>query len=85
MGYGYLRLDAMDPVEEVGDLAGDSVLRRRGQSVTDGDAEISLKGSCWLWTRWRESGSGARVASVNLSANSWSHSCLAPYLSTERG
>lgn len=30
MGYGYLLLDAIDPVEEVGDLAGDSVLRRRG-------------------------------------------------------
>lgn len=27
MGYGYLRLEAMEPVEEVGDLAGDSVLR----------------------------------------------------------
>lgn len=25
MGYGYLLLDAMDPVEEVGDLAGDNV------------------------------------------------------------
>lgn len=25
MGYGYLLLDAIDPVEEVGDLAGDSV------------------------------------------------------------
>lgn len=25
IGYGYLLLDAMDPVEEVGDLAGDSV------------------------------------------------------------
>lgn len=30
MGYGYLLLDAIDPVDEVGDLAGDSVLRRRG-------------------------------------------------------
>lgn len=30
MGYGYLLLDAMEPVDEVGDLAGDSVLRRRG-------------------------------------------------------
>lgn len=28
MGYGYLLLDAIDPVDEVGDLAGDSVLRR---------------------------------------------------------
>lgn len=27
MGYGYLLLDAMDPVDEVGDLAGDSVLK----------------------------------------------------------
>lgn len=25
MGYGYLLLDAIDPVDEVGDLAGDSV------------------------------------------------------------
>lgn len=31
MGYGYLLLDAIDPVEEVGDLAGDSVLRRTGK------------------------------------------------------
>lgn len=31
MGYGYLLLDAIDPVEEVGDLAGDSVLRRTGE------------------------------------------------------
>lgn len=30
MGYGYLLLDAIDPVEEFGDLAGDSVLRRTG-------------------------------------------------------
>lgn len=29
MGYGYLLLDAIDPVEEVGDLAGDSVLRKK--------------------------------------------------------
>lgn len=29
MGYGYLLLDAIDPVEEVGDLAGDSVLWKR--------------------------------------------------------
>lgn len=29
MGYGYLLLDAIDPVDEVGDLAGDRVLRRR--------------------------------------------------------
>lgn len=26
IGYGYLLLDAIDPVDEVGDLAGDSVL-----------------------------------------------------------
>lgn len=31
MGYGYLLLDAIDPVDEVGDLAGDSVLRKRGR------------------------------------------------------
>lgn len=29
MGQGYLRLEAMEPVEEVGDLAGDSVLREQ--------------------------------------------------------
>lgn len=29
MGYGYLLLDAIDPVEEVGDLAGDNVLKNR--------------------------------------------------------
>lgn len=33
MGYGYLLLDAIDPVEEVGDLAGDSVLRRTGENA----------------------------------------------------
>lgn len=32
MGYGYLLLDAIDPVEEVGDLAGDSVLKRNRQN-----------------------------------------------------
>ncbi|KAG9329388.1 hypothetical protein JZ751_015690 [Albula glossodonta] len=31
IGYGYLRLEAMDPVDEVGDLAGDSVLGRQGE------------------------------------------------------
>lgn len=33
IGYGYLLLDAIDPVEEVGDLAGDSVLRKRGSDI----------------------------------------------------
>lgn len=33
MGYGYLLLDAIDPVEEVGDLAGDSVLRKKGRDI----------------------------------------------------
>lgn len=33
MGYGYLLLDAIDPVEEVGDLAGDSVLRKRESDI----------------------------------------------------
>lgn len=33
MGYGYLLLDAIDPVEEVGDFAGDSVLRKRGSDI----------------------------------------------------
>lgn len=32
MGYGYLLLDAIDPVEEVGDLAGDSVLKGTGKN-----------------------------------------------------
>lgn len=31
MGYGYLLLDAIDPVEEVGDLTGDSVLKGTGK------------------------------------------------------
>lgn len=32
MGYGYFLLDAIDPVDEVGDLAGDSVLRKKRKS-----------------------------------------------------
>lgn len=60
MGYGYLLLDAMDPVEEVGDLAGDSVLRRTGKVgkfLLIIKQKVSVKYFRWVQISLRESGS----------------------------
>lgn len=51
MGYGYFLLDAIDPVEEVGDLAGDSVLRRRGSDIINILPRSFLAGAGLSWPK----------------------------------